>query len=171
MTKTTKKKTPKTIDPGELLFAWEARDHHPPVRGWLWNTVFYSIMLGIAMYALWERDWITAFTFLLATVIYYFFSNKINMVDHVGIYRYYLQVNKRFYLMRDFEGYWFIYNQQQRVALINFQLKRKSDQKITLQMGDVKPEVFEKVLAVVGLPELEDREERVLDMWIRLLRL
>lgn len=159
------------FDPGRFIFTWEAHDYHPHERGWIWLIVFCLVLFGSAIWALWNRDWIMAFTFFFMGGLYFFAHRNGHETHHINIYDKYLQVDKRFYPWKDFSGYWFVYEERQQVAVINFQLNKKTDQRISLQMGHLNPVELREILDLINISELEDKQEGLVDLWVRALKL
>ncbi len=165
-----KKPEPKNFDPGKVIFAWEAHDYHPHRRGWVWMGIFCLIIFGGAGWALWTGDWVMAFTFFAVAAIYFFFHRKGHESHQIGILEKGLQVDTQFFPWDDFSGFWFVYDEMQAVSIVNFQ-KAEKDQKLSLQMGMLKPDDLRDVLKKVELEELKDKKESLVDLWIRALKL
>ncbi len=160
-----------TIDPGKLIFTWEAHDYHPHERGWLWIIVFCAVIFGGAGWALWNGDWVMALTFFVVGAVYFFAHRKGEETHHISVFEKELQVDGKFFPWNTFSGYWFVFDERQAVSVINFQLRDKNDQKITLQMGYLVPDQLREVLEQVELPELVDKKEGLVDLWVRALKL
>lgn len=170
MTEEPKNLTPKFAT-GEKLFSWEAYEYFPFKRGKVWITVFYGFLLGFIIWGFFTKDWWLIAPLLIASIISFVFLHKETPVRPIDIYEKYLHVGRRFYAWTDFDGYWFVYDERQAVAVINFQFKDKIDKKLSLQMAALKPDDFRAVLSQIGLVELEDKKESLMDLWSRVLKL
>ena len=160
-----------TFDTGSVLFAWEAYEFFPYQRGIIWLTFFYGSILGFVLWGIFTRDWWLVAPLAIVGVLSIFFLHKSPQIRTVEIYENYLHVGRRYYAWSDFEGYWFVYDERQAVAVINFEFKGGQGKKLTLQMADLKPDTFRKVLSVVELTELEEKKESLIDLWSRVLKL
>ncbi len=166
--KTATEKSP--FNPGKPIFGWEAHDYHPHNRGWIWISIFCLIIFGGAAWALWSGDWMMAFTFLIVAAIYFFFHRKGHETHQIGVFEKGIQIDQRFYDWKTFAGFWFVYDETQQVAVVNLQLAEKDD-KIMLQMGELIPDELRAVFAKVELPELTEKKEGLVDLWVRALKL
>ncbi len=157
------------------IFSWEAYDYHPHTRGWVWIFIFSLIVFGSAIAVLlWGghsgSDWFMAFTFFLAAAAYFWTHRKGESMHQVQIFPKALVVDNQIYPLKEFEGYWFVYNET--ASIIHFQIiDKRRDRKLSLQMGNQKPQTLRKYLAKTNLPELTEKKESLLDLWIRALKL
>jgi len=163
----------KFLDTGKKLFAWTAHDYHPHERGICWYVLFSIVFFGGAAWMMMADPrwgWVTSFC-LCATAAIYLYIHRNGEVDHeVQVFEKGLLIDDRQFLHWDkLEQFWFMYDET--VSVINFDPKKNPDQPIKLQMGDVTPDKFREILEQVDLPEAEGKEEAVLDLWIRVLKL
>jgi len=158
------------FDPGSQVFAWEAYDYHPHTRGWVWLTLFCVVLFGGAIWALVSAgDWVMALTFFLVAAMYFWVHRSGEDVHQVRVFQRALVIDQQIIPLEELSGYWFVYDPS--VAIVNLQLKKLGDRKIALQMGDHDPEYFRTGFGAVDLPELEDKQESLVDLWIRALKL
>ena len=160
-------------DSGKKLFSWTAHDYHPHDRGIAWYIGFSVIFFGIALWALIADPrwgWVTAFSLCIAAAVYLFIHRDGDRDHEVQVYEKGLLVdNKNFIHWDKFAQFWFAYDST--VAIINFDLKKTPEVPKKLQMGEITPDKFREILGMVDLPEAEGKEESVLDLWIRVLKL
>lgn len=167
------KRLPEHFDPGNKLFSWTAYDYHPHQRGVLWYIVFCGVFLVLSAWAIWtdpQWGWLVAFTFFVAMSAYFKAHANGDETHEIHVFEKALMIDtKQLIPFEKLSGYWFIHDEN--VAVINFQVKSKHDQKLSLQMGEKLPEWFRSVLDPTPLKELEDQKESLLDLWIRVLKL
>jgi hypothetical protein len=167
------RRIPEHFKPGKKIFSWTACDYHPHKRGTLWYVLFCGIFLLGSIWAIWNDPkwgWLVAFTFFVAMAAYFKEHANGDETHEIHVFEKALMIDTAQLIPFDtFSGYWFAYDET--VSTINFQVKSKHDQKITLQMGDKLPEFFRYKLAKTSLEELEDQKESLLDLWIRVLKL
>jgi hypothetical protein len=161
------------LDTGEELFSWMAHDYHPHERGKLWYILFITIIGGTALIALFSDPkwgWITSSTILIFAALY-FWIHKDGHQDHaIHCFKRGIMIDQVKYIKwSEFEGFWFIYNEQ--ASIINLEFKGNKNQRITLQMGENNPDSFRRSFELIDLPELDNKKEATLDLWIRALKL
>ncbi len=167
-----------TINPGKLIFRWNARDRQPHHRGVLWHSVFFGVFLLMIAYGLWghillgtsDRDWVMVIMAAFIYTVYYFTHRNGPQIYEIGIYEKGLKVGKQCHPWYKFEGYWFIYFEDQGVSTVQFQLKDKDDA-LNLQLESLTPDDMRIIMSHTPLTELTDKKEKLLDLWIRALRL
>ena len=166
---------PSNYDPGKKLFTWRAFDYHPHERGIVWYSVFCFIVFGSAAWAIYtdpKTGWLAAFTILVFAAAYFWTHRKAYETHDILVYEKVLQIDELYYLLEQFAGYWFVYGPE--VAVINFELKsgkfQKEGRKVSLQMGPTPIEFFREHFELIGFPELDDRKESLLDLWLRVLK-
>ena len=160
----------KPFNPGRKVFGWEAHDYHPHKHGALWIIIFSTILFGGALWAiLTNGDWLMAFTFFIIAGLYFWTHRKGTEMHQIQVFEGGVLVDQKLFPLEKLEGFWFVYDET--VSVINFQLKSKYDQKISLQMGEMGPDFFRQNFARIGLEELPDKKESLLDLWIRALKL
>jgi len=166
-------KTRKPFDCGKKLFSWTAHDYHPHERGVLWHIIFCAAFFGGSIWAVLADPrwgWVTAFCFCTVAGIYLITHRGGNQDHEVQIFEKGLLIDERCFVHWDkVLKYWFVYDES--VAVINFDLKKESNQPIKLQMGDITLDKFREVLTAIPIEEDESKEESVIDLWIRVLKL
>lgn len=163
----------RSLDIGKEILSWTAHDYHPHQRGWIWTTLFSLVFFGGAVVSIWtdpQWGWVSAFAFFIAAAVFFLVHRKGQIDHHAIIFQACLTIDDHtLYTWDSFEGYWFVYDET--VSVINFEFAKKKDQKITLQMGTKLPEDFRKALSKVGLEEMPEKEESLIDLWSRALKL
>ncbi len=162
------KKTGEISGPGAELFSWIAHDYHPHQRGWLWFTVFCLVFFGSAGWAFLSGDWIMASTLFIAVAVYFLVHRNGHEEHAVHVYEKGIQVDRAYFPMEKFTGFWFCYDPS--VSVINLEMGG-GKRTLRLQMGQNTPEEFRANFARTGLSELDDRKEGAIDIWIRALKL
>lgn len=166
-------RVPQHFDPGSKIFSWTACDYHPHERGRLWYILFCSVFVFLSFWAIWTDPtwgWMVAFTFFIAMAAYFKAHANGDETHEIHVFEKALMIDtKQLIPFEKFSGYWFVHDEN--VSVINFQVKSKHDQKLTLQMGDKLPEFFRYKFLETKLAELEDQNESLLDLWIRVLKL
>jgi len=155
------------FDAGRKIFSWTARDYHPHTRGWIWLTIFCGIFFGGGIWAIFAGDTIMALTFFLLAAVYFYAHKNGDETHEIVLCEKGFFVDRTFFLWEKFSGFWLIFDET--AAIINFQFAHKNA-KISLQMGKIDPEIFRKIFARAEFPEL-DKQETLLDLWIRALKL
>ena len=173
------------LDLGQKVFEWTALDYHPFKRGKIWMIVFSVIVFGSAFIglffggtetgnALWTSNhfgnMLMAFTIFLAAAVYFFIHRKGTEVYKIQVFEKAFVIDGKMFPMADCIGYWFVYDTQ--VSVLNLEMKNtRKNQTIKLQMGEKTPDFFRKNFSKLGLEELVDKKESIIDMWIRVLKL
>jgi len=166
--KITAKKTGEVFDPGTELFSWMAHDYHPHHRGWLWFVIFCLVFFGSAAWAFLSGDWIMASTLFIAVAVYFWIHRNGNEEHTVRVYEKGIQVDRMYFPMERFTGFWFCYDPS--VSVINLEMGG-GKRTLKLQMGQILPDDFREQFARISLPELMDKKENLIDLWIRALKL
>jgi len=163
----------KPFDAGKKLFAWTAHDYHPHDRGVVWHIIFCTVFFGGALWSALsdpQWGWVTAFSLCAIAAIYLFVHRQGSLDHEIQVFEKGMLIDERTFIhWEKIEQFWFTYDDL--VSVINFDLKKNANQPIKLQMGEVTPEKFREVMALVEQPEAEGKEESVLDLWIRVLKL
>ena len=166
-----KPKNKRVFDPGPLVFAWEAFDYHPHERGWLWYVIWLGALCVGTGWMFWTGEWSVALMFLFVAALYYFVHRNGHETHHIHVYKKGIRVDKTFFGWDRLEGYWFIWNERQGAAIVNIQVKNNGDRKIPLQMGHLTPDELREVFDEVSFPELVEKKEGLVDLWIRVFKL
>lgn len=172
---------------GDVIFSWRAYDYDPHERGLVWIIIFCVIVFGSAIAFLFTGESnpnsslltdmqtgniFMAITIFLAAAVY-FYTHKDGEAEHdIIVYEKAVQVDMKIIPKKNLKGFWFIY--EDGVSIINLELQDKKyqkDQRIKLQMGNNDPEFFKENFAKIEFPELFDKQESLLDKWIRILKL
>ena len=168
-----KEQSVQPLDLGKPVFEWEAFDHHPYKRGWLWYVLFCGVLFGGSFWAVWDDPqwgWLVAVTFFVAAAVYFWSHRNGNESHNVRVFERGVFVGDKFVPREKIKGFWFVY--QEGVAVINLEMVvRKGSRKMSLQMGDNNPDFFRDNLTAMGIEEMEDMHESVMDMWVRALKL
>ncbi len=158
---------------GKPVFEWEAFDHHPYHRGWLWYVVFCTVLFGGAGWAVWDDPqwgWLVGLTFFVAAAVYFWGHRNGNEIHQIRVFERGMFIGNKYIPREKIKGYWFIY--QEGVAVLNLEIAmRKGTRKISLQMGNNDPDFFRENLSMIGVEEMDDMHETITDMWIRAFKL
>ncbi len=157
------------FNPGKKIFGWRAFDYHPHRRGWLWFSVFCLVFLGSATGALIVGDWVMSVTLFVAAAVYFLVHRNGDEVHEVQVFENGILIDRKYIPIEKFSGFWFVYDET--ASILKLQMNGKIDQLASLQMGECDPEFFRKNFARLDLPELTDKKEGLLDLWIRALKL
>ncbi|MCF7812703.1 hypothetical protein K9M59_03885 [Candidatus Gracilibacteria bacterium] len=158
------------FDPGELVFSWKTFDYHPNRHGIVWILLFCSIFFGTAVWALWYGDWIMAFTLFLAVAVYFYIHRQGNEEQEIRVFDRAIIIDRMILPFEKIIGYWILYDET--ASIVNLEIREKyRTRNIALQMGDKSPGFFRKYFKIAQIPELEDRKESLVDLWIRALKL
>jgi hypothetical protein len=163
---------PKDFDPGAIIFSWEASDYHPHKRGWSWFLVFSLVVFGgsgWAIYADPKWGWTTAVVILLTAALYFWIHRKGEEIHEIRVCEHGVFIDRQFVSRDQIAGFWMVYDET--VSVLNLELKGNKNQKISLQMGDRTPDFFQENFERMDLPELTDKKESLVDLWIRALKL
>ncbi len=162
----------KDFDPGSVLFSWQALDYHPHSRGWLWYVVFVLIIFGGAGWSIYadpKWGWTTAVVIFLAAALYFWVHRKGDEVHEINVCEHGIFIDRQFLSLEQVAGYWFVYDET--VSIVNIELKGDKGQKISLQMGEQTPDFFRENFERMGIEEIPDKKESLVDLWIRALKL
>jgi len=165
----TQQPTPQQPNIGAAIGKWTAYDYHPHKRSWIWIAIFALIIFGIGGYSLYTGEYITAISFFLVACIYFWIHRNGDKVHEVVVFEKGIFIDKSFLPLANIAGYWFVYNES--ASILQLELKKKGTPTISLQMGSYTPTVFREMFEELDIPELEDRKESLLDLWIRALKL
>ncbi len=163
----------KQFSPGEEIFSWQALDYHPHQRGIIWYIVFCLVFFGGAIWAMItdpQWGWLMALPFFLVAAVYFLAHQKGAEKHEIQVFEKGIFIDRKFFPLEKFAGFWILYDET--VAIINLQVKTKFRKyNLSLQMGEHEPDFFRENFRQVGLSELEDEHESLLDLWIRVLKL
>ena len=160
------------FNPGNEVFSWISEDYHPHNRGSLWIIVFSVFMFGVAIWSYLsdpKTGWVTALTLFLALAMYFYMHRNGREKHSITVFQNGIFIDQVFVSFVDLEGFWFIYDQT--ASIITLEQKGKTRSRIQLQLGEESPETLREVFAGLDLLELTDRQESLVDLWIRALKL
>lgn len=169
---TTRTDGSRTFDPGKELFSWTAHDYHPHKRGMLWLIVFSVFMFGVAAWSYIsdpETGWITALTLLLALSMYFYMHRNGDEHHEISVFENGVFVDQFFISRSEIEGYWFVYDET--ASVLNLEKKGKYDRPVQLQMGEVAPDTFRAVFSRLEFEEMTQKQESIIDLWVRALKM
>lgn len=171
---------------GHKVLDWEAHDSHPHQRGRWWTFIFGCVLL-LSMAAVffgteyeegssfftnsWFANGLMMGTLLFALWVYASLYEK-NDTHLVTLYDRALIIDRTILPLSQIQGYWILHDES--VSLLHVVLAPKPFQKaktIILQMGNESPLFFKQGFETVGISELKDQQESVLNQWIRILKL
>ncbi len=158
---------------GQEVFSWTALDYQPHHRGIIWYTVFCSIFFGGAVWSMISDPkwgWLMALALFLSAAVYFYAHHKGEQTHEIKVFERGLFIDNKFFPLEKFAGFWLLYDETANMVNLQVESKRRK-YKISLQMGDKSPEFFRENFAKVGLAELSDTKESLLDLWIRALKL
>jgi len=161
---------------GKKIFEWEALDYFPYTRKRIWFVFFPLIFLGIPVLFFWlgnygKSDTIMLLTFITVFCVYLWVHRNGEKPHHVEVFEHGVRIDGGIIPLKTLEGFWMVY-EENMVGVLNLERKSKWNQlKISLQMGEKSPDFFRKNWKKVGLPELTEKKESVLDIWIRVWKL
>lgn len=162
-----------SLNMGNPIFAWRSFDHQPYHRGWLWYVLFCGVLFGGAFWAVFtdpQWGWLMALTFFVAAAVYFWSHRNGNELHDITVYEQGILVGEsKFIAKGKIAGYWFVY--EPGVEILTLELRGKNKKEILLQMGNLEPDFFREHLTTFGIEELEDRHEKNIDKWIRVLKL
>ena len=161
------------IEPGQPILSWRAFDHQPVQRGWGWYSVFVGILFGGSVWAVWtdpQWGWLMAFTFFALAAVYFWSHRGGNELHDTTIFEKGIVIGDRVFLPKEkIAGYWFVY--ESGVEILKLELHGRNHRIISLQMGGLEPDFFREQFSKFGIEEIQDREEALLDKWIRIFKL
>lgn len=160
------------FDPGKEIFSWNAHDYHPHKRGMVWIVVFSLFMFGVAAWSYLadpETGWITSLTLLLALSLYFYMHRNGEEHHDISVFENGVFIDQFFVSRSELEGYWFVYDET--ASLLHLERKGKYVRPIQLQMGNVAPDIFRQVFSNLELEELTQKQESVIDLWVRALKM
>lgn len=168
-----KTQTQDNFDPGGFITSWTANDYHPHSRGVVWYTAFVLIFTSVSVWSVISDPkwgWLTALSFILVAGMYSFFHKDGHETHDVSFFEYGMFIDQQFVSWEEITGYWFVYDET--VSVVNLEQKKgKNGRTITLQMGNQTPDFFRSALGKLNVPEVEDKQESLVELWIRALKL
>jgi hypothetical protein len=178
------------IQSDEPVFGWRAYNYHPHQRGPAWMILFCVIVFGSALALVFfsgqsdsenatslfadmqTGNIFMAVTICLAAAVYFYIHRQGDQEHDITVYEYDMYIDNHRVPIKEITGFWFVY--EDNVSLINIELQDKRYQKkraISLQMGNHDPEFFQENFEKIGVEELFDKKESLIDKWIRVLKL
>lgn len=154
---------------GEHVGGWTAYDYHPHKRSWIWIIVFSLVVFGLGAHALITGEYMTAITFFVVAGVYFWVHRRGDKTHEVYVFEKGIVIDESFIAVEKITGYWFLYDET--ASLLHIEMKKAGAPTIVLQMGSYTPDVFRDMFEPLGLTELPDRKESLLDLWIRALKL
>ncbi len=163
-----------SFNPGKRLYHWKAYDYHPHDRGLIWHICFGLVVFGAAVWSWFyggDLGWLSSFGIFLGAAVYFWIHKDGNEVHQIEFFEFGFMVDGRdFFPWDKVVGYWILFNET--VSVIKFvQRSRMGEQELTLQLGDAQLTKLKQSLKKIEISELGNRNEAVLDLWLRVFKL
>lgn len=151
------------------LLSWSAPSHPKHNRTARWYTVFFVIILGFAGYGAYTGNWTFAILILLCSLLYPLLHDHIPPEKRIEIYPQAFLFEGTVVRWEDCAGFWILSFQNYAELHIEY-TEGKQRKTVKIQTGNLDAAAIRLQLAHF-LPELTDRGERLLDMFIRICKL
>lgn len=97
------------IDKGRILSQWSFPEYERPERGLLWYIVALGSSVGLLIYAIVTANLLFALIILLLGIIFFTHHRSAPLELMCTIFQTGIQVGDRFFLWREVESFWIIY--------------------------------------------------------------
>ncbi|QQR84108.1 hypothetical protein IPJ72_02855 [Candidatus Peregrinibacteria bacterium] len=151
------------------LLEWHTPEfiNHPKSKQWFLTAgVLMILVIG---YAIYSNAATTAIVFILLAGVYALTHNQSPKIISVQITELGIKVADRLYAYNMINSFWIVYNPP-FVQTLNLKLGNKTSTHLVIQLNEQNPVELRKLLSA-EIPEVEGQDERLIDLFIRLLRL
>ena len=148
--------------------SWQAPEFVHYSKSAAWFAVLALVGAALVLYALWQKDFLTAVLFVLLFLTVFYFSRKRPKTLTIKLAAHGVNFSGVHLPWQKIQTFWIVYDPPE-VKTLNFETAAYFNRILTLQLGDADPlEIRAFLLAY--LPEELDREEQLSDKISRKLR-
>lgn len=151
------------------ILSWSAPSHPKHNRTARWYAVFFIIILGLAGYGAYTGNWTFAILILLCGFLYPLIHDHIPPEKRIEIHPQGFLFEGTIVRWEDCAGFWLVPTSFYTELHIEY-AEGKRRKTVKIQTGSLDADALRLQLAHF-LPELTDRGERLLDMFIRICKL
>lgn len=164
------KKDPEVIkgekpDLGEVLMAWQAPEFIYYEKSRRWYIIAVLIFAALIAYAIYERSFLMAITFVIAGGIFYYFAQKKPAQLDIAITDAGIKYHDRFFPYEDLTGFWITYEPPD-LKIVTFSTRFLMVPKVSIIITSQDPVEMRKYL-IEELPEDKKLEEGAVDAFSR----
>ncbi|MFA6018545.1 MAG: hypothetical protein WC776_05205 [Patescibacteria group bacterium] len=158
------------VDVGDELLSWETWDNPPAERSRLWYVVMGSIGVALTVYAVLAANYLFAIIILIIAVIIVVNSLRPSRQIKVYITSLGIVFGDEFYPYQEIKDFSIIY-QPPEVQILYIDFHKIWRPLITIQIGDVDPNVLRSTLLPFVFENLEREDEHLTDAVKRMYKL
>lgn len=156
------------VEPGKILYSWEAPEYEKTTRSPTWYVVAAVVVVLVIAYGIYARQWsLIAVTLVAAGALYFVGARTPKTFAH-KIFDNGVEVGDKFYPFDQLKSFWIIADEDSQT--LNLLQLGKFKFLLSLQLGDADVEKIRTSL-VQFLPEETDREPDMIDKISRFLKL
>jgi hypothetical protein len=164
------KKDPQVIkgekpDLGENLMSWQAPEFIYYEKSRRWYVVAVLIFAALIAYAIYERSFVMAITFVIAGGIFYYFAQKKPAQLDIVVTDAGIKYHDRFFPYEDLNGFWITYEPPD-LKILTFSTRFLMVPKLSIILTQQDPVELRKIL-IEELPEDKKLEENAVDAFSR----
>jgi len=150
------------------ILNWTAPVSPTPERGHTWYIVVGVLIVGCLLFSLVTQAWTFTIVIILTSGAYWRVHKQAEPIATISILETGAQLNKTYVPWSDCEGFWLL----QFPTYVELHIGRKTPRKapILIQTGTMDVSVIRKTL-VTYIPEISDRQERLLDFISRICKI
>ena len=151
------------------ILSWSAPSHPKHNRTMRWYSMFFIVILSFASYGAYTGNWTFAILMLLCGLLYPLLHDHVPPKKRIEIYPQGLLFVDTLTRWDDCTGFWFVPTPSYTELHVEYR-EGKKQKELKIQTGDIDATSLRLRLAEF-LPELPNRGERLLDIFIRLCKL
>lgn len=152
-----------------IILEWETPEFIPHPKGAVWFLIMGMLVLGFTAYAVITGSATMAIVFLLLGGMVYLTHNQEPKIIRIRVSEMGISVGDKFYQYTSLNSFWIVYNPP-FVSRLYLRLSNKSLTEIKVELNHQNPVELRRALTG-ELPEIEGGQEKLTDIFIRLLRL
>lgn len=152
-----------------VLLSWAGESFDYVEKGVIWYSAAAAIVVAIAGYFVWQRDWFSVgITAVVSAILFWYAATARPKTINYALTSFGVQTGERFYPFADIHSYWLIYTPN--VKKVNFVLAKKYLPTLVVDISGAEAEKIRIILSR-KLPEQSGRTENILDRALRALKL
>lgn len=150
------------------LLEWTAQIHPHHERGKTWFICAFALVALLFSYSVYNKAWSFSAIILMSTALYWYIHRHEPKQRHIALYDWGVNLDGKTAEWADCTGYWFLEGPGYHQMHIEHNHRAVGD--FIIQTGDMQPQEIHGVISQF-LPQLEDKQERLLDTISRICKI
>jgi hypothetical protein len=155
---------------GEALASWEYPEFMQFERGWRWYLIAGVVTLGLAAYAIWDKNWLFLIIIVFSTLIFALANMRPPERLHVIISNKGIILRDKFLAYQDIKNFWMIY-QPPMVKSLYIEPRSFIIPRLHIHLEDQNPVEIREILLQFLEEDFSKEEEPQSEFLGRLLKL